>query len=363
MSRKMSKYLSRKLKFISVFAMAAVVLLHSYNYADDFLMPTTRISEGFKAAPMVEYFFSNMMCRYAVPLFFIISGFLFYRTYKNTVKGYLLKLKKRAYSLLMPYLIWSALSGMLITILAQFSLFNSLDIVKERALDWSQFYLYLLNPPAFPLWFVQQLMMYAILSPIIYLLLKYTRGFIMIVPAVLWAMDYNFIINFSGLFFFCVGACFAIFEKDRSYAYTDNRLLTVIFGLIWVGLSLVNTFIAALGDKDSAVISVTMQTISKLNECVGVIANWYIFDHIAKRITDKKGFIIAATHIFFVYAMHEPLLHLCWQFALRQSDNTLGHLALYFCLPLSLSAVCVAVSMAFRKNFRKAHSLFTGGRQ
>ena len=358
---KMSKYLSRKIKYITVFAMGAIVFVHSYNFSDSFLSETTRIKEGFNGAAMFEYFFSNGLCRFAVPMFFILSGFLFYYSYENTVKGYLKKLKKRAFSLLTPYVIWVVLSGALITALTFAPFFGELDIVKEKAFDPAHFYLYFLSPAAFPLWYIQQLIIFTIISPLIFVLVKYTRGFILIPLGVLWAIDFNYIINFGGLFQFSIGAAFAILAKSRQIIRRDNRLQTVLVSLVWIGLSLTNTFLAALTGEDT-VISVIMTVIYKLNEVVGVMAMWLIFDHIAKRISDRKGFIIAATHIFFVYAMHEPLLHLCFQTALKQGASMPAHLALYICLPLSISAVCIGVSMAMRKNCRKVHKLFTGGR-
>ena len=54
--------------------MIAVVFIHSYNYKDNFLTPTTSISESFNVYAMFEYFISNALARFAVPLFFIISG-------------------------------------------------------------------------------------------------------------------------------------------------------------------------------------------------------------------------------------------------------------------------------------------------
>ena len=361
MNTKMSKYLSRKIKFITVFAMTAVVFIHSYNFSDSFLSPDTRIAEGFNGAAMFEYFFSNSLLRFAVPMFFALSGFLFFFNYQNTLKGYLKKLKKRAYSLLLPYVIWVVLSGAFLTLLAQVPFFQGLDIVKEKAFAPTQFYYYFLSPASFPLWFVQQLMIFVILAPLIYVLVKYTRGIILVPLGALWAIDFCYIINFSGLFALSVGAAFAIFAKSRKFTWHDNRMLTVVFSLIWIGISLAHTFIAALGGKDTY-ITVIMYALYKLNEVIGVIAMWLIFDHIAKRITDKKGFIIAATHLFFVYAMHEPLLHLCFQTALKQGASIPAHIALFICLPISVGAVCIGVSMAFRKNFRKAHKLFTGGR-
>lgn len=362
MSRKMSKYLSRKIKFIAVFAMIAVVFVHSYNFKDNFLTPSTRISEGFNAAAMFEYFFSNELLRFAVPMFFAISGFLFFFTYENTASCYAKKLKSRVRSLLIPYVIWAVLSGLLITGIAQIPFFSDLQIVTEKFYDWTQFYMYLINPAAFQLWFIQQLMIFVLISPALYFLIKKTRGIILILFAVPWIIDFTFIINFSGLFAFSIGAALAIFGKSREYTRSENRIQTLIYAAIWILLSLLNTYIAAFADN-SFIFDIVMTVLYKINEAVGVIAMWFLFDHIAKRITDKKGFIIAATHLFIIYAMHEPLLHIFSQMALKQSSTIMGHLALYICLPLSVGAVCIIVSMALRKNLRKIHSVLTGGRQ
>ncbi len=358
----MGKFLSRKLRFISVFAMAAVIMIHSYNYADNFLTPTTRISEGFRFPPMLEYFFSNGICRFAVPLFFMISGFLFFYNYKNSVDGYLTKIKKRAYSLLVPYVIWALLSGLLVTILSQFAFFGELPIISQRAVSWGEFYKYLINPPAFQLWYIQQLLIFVVLAPLIYALVKYTRGFILILFGGLWAADINYIINSTGLFFFSLGATFAIFFKWKNITRKGHRIHTIVFTTIWIGISLIYTIIAATTKKGDTFIDVVMLLMSKLNEVIGVVAMWLLFDHIAKRITDKKGFLIASTHLFFVYAMHEPLLHIFYQIGLKQEAGVLGHLGLYIGLPLSVGAVCIIVSMAMRKNLRKVHRFFVGGR-
>ncbi|MCR5653480.1 MAG: acyltransferase [Ruminococcus sp.] len=371
-NRKMSKYLSRKIKFITVFPMIAVIFVNSYNFKDHFLQPTTRISEGFNAAAMFEYFFSNELLRFAVPMFFAISGFLFFFTYENTAKCYVKKLKSRAKSILIPYLIWTTLSGLTVTILSQIPFFASLPIIEEKAFGWTSFYMYLISPAAFQLWFLQQLMIFVLLAPILYFLIKKTRGIILIALAIPWLMDYSFsigidgvfsftIINFEGLFTFSVGAAFAIFSRSREFTRSENRIQTMIYIVIWILLSLLNTYIAAFAD-DSFIFDIIMLVLYKLNEAVGVIAMWYLFDHIAKRIYDKKGFIIAATHLFIVYAMHEPMLHIFFQMALRQGSTLLGHVALYICLPLSVGAVCIIVSMALRKNCRKFHGVLTGGR-
>lgn len=358
----MSKYLSRKIKFITVFAMTAVVFIHSYNYSDSFLTPATRISEGFAFAPMLEYFFSNELLRFAVPLFFLISGFLFFFNYENTPQCYENKLKKRFSSLLVPYLIWAILSGLTVVILSHFAPFQELDIIKERAVDLKHFLIYLVNPPAFQLWYIQQLIIFTVLAPAMYWLLKKTKGLILAPVGILWLFNLSFIVNSEALFFFWTGAAFAVFKKHRNVARKSNRMLTVITALIWLSLSLANTLIAALGSNSFAV-TVIMTLLYKLNQAVGVAAVWLIFDHIAKRISHKKAMLLASAHLFMVYVLHEPLLHICYQLALKQSSVFSGHLILYICLPLSITALCIIVSMVLRKVAKPIHKYLTGGRQ
>ena len=52
-------------------------------------------------------FFSNILPVFAVPIFFMLSGFLFfYKLEKFDMRVYVEKLKSRFRTLLMPYLIW-----------------------------------------------------------------------------------------------------------------------------------------------------------------------------------------------------------------------------------------------------------------
>ncbi len=57
------------------------------------------------------YFFQESIGRSAVPVFFVISGYMFfYKVAGLTTEIYKSKLKRRVKSLLIPYLIWNALA-------------------------------------------------------------------------------------------------------------------------------------------------------------------------------------------------------------------------------------------------------------
>ena len=359
----MSKYLSRKIKFISLFAMIAVVYIHSYNFTDSFLTPATRISEGANPTAMIEYFFSNGLFRFAVPLFFIISGFLFYYTYKNTIDGYKKKLLKRCYSIVTPYIIWSFLSGIFILALSNFDLTKNLDIVVEHPVTKTvDFLKCFINPPAFQLWFLQQLIIFIVLSPIIYLLVKYTRGLVLIPIGALWLFDFSFIINTQALFYYSIGATFAVFNKSRNVTRQSNWLMAIVSIIVWVSLSGCLTVLAAYTSKDSGSISLLMTIIYKVNEIAGIVSVWLLFDHLFSFVTNKRPLIFLTGHLFFIYVLHEPLLHFTYQLSSVSGITDFGRLILYVGLPISNIAICVMLSMIIRKIARPLHRLLTGDR-
>lgn len=72
--------------------------------------------------------FSQILSRIGVPLFFVFSGYLFFFSKDNTQttfnkNTYLYKLKKRAKTLLVPYLFWNALMIVFVLIMQKTTLF------------------------------------------------------------------------------------------------------------------------------------------------------------------------------------------------------------------------------------------------
>ena len=106
-----------------------------------------------------------------------------------------------------------------------------------------------------------------------------------------------------------------------------------------------------------------MIALSKISVILGIFVMWYMFDHIVKRIESKRGMLLLTGHLFFIYIMHEPLLHICFELGLGLGSNgNLSHIALYLCLPVSIIAISVIISMCVRKLCRPLHKVLTGNR-
>lgn len=94
----MTNYLSDKLKVISLAAIILVLYIHSgfHDYPHEIL--------GMEFNHVLQSVISGKLGRCAVPLFFMISGFLFFQHVESRADVWS-KMRKRVNTLLIPYFI------------------------------------------------------------------------------------------------------------------------------------------------------------------------------------------------------------------------------------------------------------------
>lgn len=94
-----------KLRFLLA---ALVVLLHCYNLYD---YGSGAITFDRSLYDFVRIFFTQGVCRVAVPTFFLMSGYLFFKNleYWNN-QEYVKKMKSRFWTLFIPYLLWNLIA-------------------------------------------------------------------------------------------------------------------------------------------------------------------------------------------------------------------------------------------------------------
>lgn len=93
----MNQYLSDKLRILSFISILLVLYIHSGFHPDEIA--------GMALNDKVQEFLSGMMGRCAVPLFYIISGYLFFLKVTDGMKSIYGKITKRVRTLLVPYII------------------------------------------------------------------------------------------------------------------------------------------------------------------------------------------------------------------------------------------------------------------
>ena len=185
----------------------------------------------------------------AVPLFFIISGYLFFRSFRSewSWRGYKEKLHRRIYTLLIPYLIWNfvgvfgrtqneyRLGHSLNEYFSDYTLWGFLKHFWQSGL-YQKEHLNVLNmtfvtdyPANVPLWFVRDLMVMVILTPLFYYLLKKIDCWLPLLLFPLYLLDIR--LNVQGFstvafFYFSVGAWTSL--KDIDFTNQSVKLIRYI---------------------------------------------------------------------------------------------------------------------------------------
>lgn len=186
------------------------------------------------------HLFAQVLFTSAVPIFFIISGFLFFYGIDTfSSKTYFAKIKKRIKTLLVPYLIWNIiywiepimsmiLKGGEIKILW---LLESLWILPNQETLINS--MSLTTPADPPLWFVRDLMVCMLVSPLFYWIIKIKKLGILLLFSLLiiWVFSpyqYPFPgLSICSLFFFFIG-CFIAIRKVNLTTFLDNRNTFII---------------------------------------------------------------------------------------------------------------------------------------
>lgn len=154
-------YFSKKVTFFNVTLTLLIVLLHA------------KTPERWGLELTMEYpliYMLSVLCQISVPLFFFISGILFYRdcTFTSLTR----KLKSRVSSLLVPYVLWNIIYVGIYFILTHLSFTHDLMNMGEALNSPHEVLIAIINSRFSVLWFVKDLLIFTILSPIILLILK-----------------------------------------------------------------------------------------------------------------------------------------------------------------------------------------------
>ena len=308
--------------------------------------------------------FSQGLCRVAVPIFFLISGYLFFLNLQEWEKKiWLKKVKRRVRTLVIPYLLWNIIA-MLFTFFLLFRFWLLKGGEKPDIVAWfdsigglASFYCNDTGSPFnYPLWFVRNLIILVIISPIIYYYVKKFRFWGLSILAILYMLDFWPSITgleSTGFMFFSLGALFSIFSIDFSIIARKSLLYVVPVSIVVLGLMLV-TF----GDRIDL-----WQYIHRLFTIVGSFAmiglTVYLFE---KKVIFVKPLLSDSS--FFIYAGHSFVLSAIQDIINKSSlPNTQFVLLLkYFFAPFITIAILLLIYLVMKKITPKTLALITGGR-
>lgn len=355
----MNEYLSIKLKIISFFSIVMVVYLHSYNLVINLNSETFYVNQVYSI--FIQNFISQGITRVAVPLFFLISGYLFFINFNQNRFDFLNKFKKRIKTLFIPYLFWSIFSLILFLILESIPqlaiLFTNKSIIDYTL---SEFICsFITNPIPYQLWFLRDLMILVVLSPVLFYSLKKFRYFTIFVFMVGWFLDFNFIFfSNESLLFFAFGVFISIHKKQILEIKFSKKEL--IYTLVWIVILFYkNTLIHY--SKDNVTLLFFLHKISVL---IGIFALWSLYDviFINRDLTKSKLFYFSK-YSFFIFVFHEPMLSVLKKILFYLSNkNEYMSILIYIIAPLITIIVSLFTGYFLKHFVPKFYSFITGGR-
>ncbi|MFC4209928.1 acyltransferase family protein [Pedobacter lithocola] len=350
----MNEYLSLKLKVISFFSMILVVFLHSYNLVVNLDSEVILLDNGYSS--FIQIFLSQGICRVAVPLFFSISGYLFFLNSEGHLGEFFLKFSKRLKTIVIPYLFWS-ISWLLLFFILQSITRLGLFFSGKHIIDYSakEFLATIfINPIPYQLWFLRDLMFLVVIAPLLFYLIKKTKYLFLVSILIIWIFDFNLmIIANESLFFFVLGSFISI---NNNQALKEKiTKVSFIYILLWIIILLVRTSLIQYSFESTFVISL----LHKIGVLIGGLAMWSMYDTM---IASKREFEIY-NYSFFIFVFHEPMLSFVKKiFFYLSNKSELLSLVIYFVAPVLVIAICLFVGSLLKRVVPKFYLFICGGR-
>ena len=216
-----------------------IVTVHIFEY-----QPNGYNAAEFPIFDFIKSFIEAFLHWQSTPIYYFISGFVFYIGLRNWDKNkWIKKIKNRKNSLLIPFLIWNTFYLFLLLTIKDMS-FQELDFKSILTCYWR--YDGALTgvaptgmPINYPLWFLRDLMVTVLFTPLMYKLIKKNGKTVLSILAVLWLIKYFGVIKFyipaQAFFFFYFGAYMSINGKDMIAEFGKHSKFTTL-GFIVLGV-------------------------------------------------------------------------------------------------------------------------------
>ena len=335
----MSLIEKNKIKYVYFIMSVLVILIHSINNETKFQL----------------FFSESGIGQFAVPLFFIISGFLFFRTAytKLEVKR---KLYNKIYTLLIPYLLWN-LIYYAIHLLLKPGQGISINEAFEAAFNYKY------NPS---FWFIYQLILLNIISPLLYYVIKKDKYMVLLFVAlslmILFKIDLPYI-NEDAIIYYFSGAIFSKIYNRGKVSFISKKYFVYSF-VISVLIFTANRFLYNAMFIDTRLVPIfTLSTIyARLSISFTI---FYLID-LFFSYSKMYGFM---EHTFFLYAIHymivrgmANILEYSETYFLPSSIHTIIEIVFFVVSPIVCVVINYYLSRFLKKNYNKLYIVITGDR-
>lgn len=337
---------------IDVLRTLLVVFIIGIHAEKGILAYYTQVPDALKAALVI---FPHNIFRLCVPIFFSISGYLFYLTYKPTTAAYGRMLVKKARTILVPYLLFNAITIGLILLFRKVPYMGDINDLRHDGI-----LKYLLGvyrfPAVYTLWFLRDLYAYFVLAPVFYVVSVEIPLLGLVVFWCLWMFvpQAGLPLELSGMFFFYLGCLLSRTRADLDAARRYTTAAVIVYLCLVAAVSYVEYFMG---------FPPIYHILYRQEMIVGTVTFWLLTGF--PRFGRSSVLLGLSGISFFVYLTHEPVLsYLIYgtRFIFHPSGAAAGiaYVALLTVLPF---AVCVVLGRLLLRYAPGVYALATGSRK
>lgn len=288
----------------------------------------------------------------AVPSFFFISSFLFYRNFKNST--YIYKLKSRFKSLVIPYIFWNLFYCILFILISNISFLEG-HYNTIVTFNIAHNIIGICTSQYTPLWFVLDLIIYTLLSPFILFIIENKKISILLIIILIYfnlCIDISYKSCFYWAPIYLTGAILGKYYSN--FVFTTlyiNRHIQILAFILLITFSIFQVFNTSI-------------KITYLYRIISPFLFWILVDAFLLNkknyIRNPKGyfhysFFIYANHFFFITAIQKMISWL-------NINPTLSFILSYAIIPPIIIFYLIKCATFLQKRCNKVYSLITGGR-
>lgn len=366
-----SDSVSRKLRIISFLGTVSVVVIHT-NYL------TT--STDCLIAKLIGDIISYLQI-WAVPLFFVISGFFMEREFRDRDLWLYFKafLAKKSRSIIIPYLLWGICYGLVVMTLLK------MGVAVQRGendiwggtifAQWGQWAFFdslfgITHAPLIgALWYLRVLILVTITFPLWIGLFRYAKwvglglASVFILASPLGMHEEVFALPFGIVFRLKINAVGWVLMGMAASSLSLDRFAIRKYSFSWVALLLwiVAALLPLYCDYCGFAIPLPVELFHRIHPLFTIIALWGAGDWLSRKLPEKLP--EAMSMGFWIYCMHHPITGYV---------GALGHIVFGRGMASRLVmqligwiitlAICISAGLVFKKSFPKTYKILCGGR-
>ena len=346
----MKQRLSDIIKWLRFTLIVFIIMLHCYS--------VQRLDGIHESYFKVLYPYSLWLGETGVPCFFFISGYLFFLSKKTNFQ----KISTRIHTLLKPYLLWNLLLLLLylIAYTAGYPLdINGRSIVEYEFIDYVRLFWDRGSfdngnfvPLLCPLWYIRNLLIMSILSPLFYYIIKYLREFFLLFIAIWWMTTYNNAFIPQTILFFCLGAYFSILNRNPLESIIKNKSLFITLFVLFAAGDII-THVAI-----STPVNLQIHRLALIFNipALFLLANYCVLHGYSNELLPNSAFI--------VFCVHYPIVVILRKLCISQFSNAsdITHIMLYFLCIIISTSLSLGIYILLDKYLPNVKRVLSGNR-